>query len=111
MAKVIHDSRTGARQRGYTWAWEKARLRFLRDNPLCVMCGKDGRVAAASVVDHIKPHRGDLELFWAQANWQALCKPHHDSTKKSDELSGRVRGADVSGLPTDPGHSWNTNPE
>jgi 5-methylcytosine-specific restriction protein A len=32
----------------------------------------------AVIVDHIQPHRGDPGLFWAQSNWQSLCKPCHD---------------------------------
>lgn len=59
-----------------------------------------GKVAAATVVDHKTPHRGDPGLMWDEANWQALCAPHHDSTKQSEERSG-VRKVD----PLDP---WNT---
>ncbi|WP_456243258.1 HNH endonuclease [Thermacetogenium phaeum] len=25
------------------------------------------------------PHKGDRQLFWDESNWQALCKPCHDS--------------------------------
>jgi 5-methylcytosine-specific restriction protein A len=32
----------------------------------------------AEVVDHIKPHKGDMTLFWDENNWQSLCKMHHD---------------------------------
>jgi 5-methylcytosine-specific restriction protein A len=31
-------------------------------------------------VDHIKPHGGDLALFWDPKNWQGLCGSCH-STK------------------------------
>lgn len=34
--------------------------------------------ARASVTDHIRPHRGDVELFRDQKNHQSLCKRHHD---------------------------------
>jgi len=47
-------------------------------DPLCVMCAAEGRYTKATVVDHIKPHRGDRKLFWDRANWQPLCKAHHD---------------------------------
>ncbi len=50
-------------QRGYDYRWQKARERYLRDHPLCVYCERNGRTAAASVVDHIISHRGDKELF------------------------------------------------
>ena len=67
-------------ERGYGYAWQQARLRFLQENPLCVMCQamRPPRVTAANVVDHVIPHQGDQELFWDEANWQALCKPCHD---------------------------------
>ncbi len=39
----------------------------------------------ATVVDHIKPHRGDPKLFWDQENWQALCARHHDRDKQREE--------------------------
>ena len=58
-------------------------------HPLCVMCQADGRVEPATVVDHIKPHRGDSAMFWDRSNWQSLCKRHHDSDKQMLEKSGR----------------------
>jgi len=72
-------------ERGYTYRWQQARKLFLRQNPLCRYCERDGRLAAASIVDHIKPHRGDLGLFWDQSNWQPLCKACHDSVKAREE--------------------------
>src|ERR1039457_2164046 len=92
--------RGSAAERGYTSAWTKARTHYLRAHPLCVYCERLGRVVAASVVDHIKPHRwkqamdsGDERaieiakaLFWDSSNnWQSLCKPHHDITKAREE--------------------------
>lgn len=44
------------------------RQSFLVRHPLCATCG-----APAEVLDHITPHRGDMGLFWNQANWQGLC--------------------------------------
>lgn len=42
----------------------------------------------ATVVDHIIPHRGDPELFWAVWNWQPLTKRAHDrKTAKEDRPS------------------------
>jgi 5-methylcytosine-specific restriction enzyme A len=90
----------------YGSRWQRARLGYLAEHPLCVMCQEQGRVTAATVVDHIIPHRGDMELFWDSDNWQSLCKPHHDSTKRRIEHSGSEIGCDVSGMPVDPGHHW-----
>lgn len=70
--------RGGARARGYNNEWDKARTLYLRDHPLCVACMRENRLTAATVVDHIVPHRGDRGLFWDRSNWQALCKACHD---------------------------------
>lgn len=72
-------------QRGYGYKWQKAREVHLRDNPLCVYCQRDGRVTAASVVDHSVPHRGDMEVFWDQSLWVSLCVHCHSSVKQKEE--------------------------
>ena len=41
--------------RVYGSRWDKARLRFLQQHPLCVMCEQQGRITPATVVDHIVP--------------------------------------------------------
>ena len=94
----------------YNARWQKARATWLRRHPLCVMCEQQGRVTAATVVDHIVPFRDGGSEFWDTANWQSLCKRHHDSkTSTQDGGFGRVgvvRGCDVNGLPLDPKHPW-----
>ncbi len=87
--------------------WRRESRAYLQRNPLCRMCEAQGRTTLATVVDHIKPHRGDPELFWNQENWQGLCKTDHDAAKKELEMSGRLRGCDVHGRPLDPNHHWN----
>ena len=65
-------------QRGYSpgkrygRAWKRIRDRYVHKHPLCEQCLKEGRYTKATVVDHIRPHRGDPELFWNPDNWQAL---------------------------------------
>lgn len=76
-------------QRGYGYRWQQARERYLLDNPLCVFCARRGMTTAASVVDHVVAHQGDQALFWDQGNWQALCKPCHDSEKQRLEAAER----------------------
>lgn len=76
--KLGLDNRETAAARGYDQRWRKARLMFLKKNPLCMRCMNDGRYVRATVVDHINPHRGDQSLFWDESNWQALCKKCHD---------------------------------
>ncbi len=56
-------------------------------NPFCIKCHIEGRITRATVVDHIKPHRGDQELFWDEYNWQPLCKKCHDiKTGREDSI-------------------------
>lgn len=43
---------------------------------------------AQLVADHIRPHRGDPDLFWSDTNLQTLCKPCHDSAKQAEERGG-----------------------
>lgn len=85
------DAKRGsASARGYGSKWQRAREAFLQDNPLCVRCTMLDLVVAATVVDHIKPHKGDPILFWSRSNWQALCKPCHDvKTATEDGGFGR----------------------
>ena len=85
--KQWRDGKTAA-QRGYGHRWRKVREGYLRSNPICVICDKQNRVTAATVVDHIKPHNGCQKLFWDKTNWQALCKTCHDSVKQSEEHRG-----------------------
>lgn len=70
------QERGTAHQRGYDARWRKARLAYLRQHPLCVLCLP--RVVPADVVDHVTDHKGDVRLFWDQNNWRALCRDHHD---------------------------------
>lgn len=66
-------------ERGYDWEWRKYRARYLLSHPLCVTCLANGRTEAATVVDHIVPHKGDRTLFRSPTNHQALCRRCHDS--------------------------------
>jgi 5-methylcytosine-specific restriction protein A len=49
------------------------------------MCLDEGRARMATVVDHIRPHRGDAALFWDPSNWQPLCKRHHDVKTRNED--------------------------
>ena len=101
------DGRTSSASRGYGHRWRLARNRFLTKHPLCRMCQEVGRVSAATLVDHIRPHRGNMRLFWDMSNWQALCAPCHDGAKQKQDISGKVVGCGVDGLPLDHDHPWN----
>jgi len=106
-ALATQAPRPSSRTRGYNARWEKSRLTYLAHHPLCTKCEASGHVTPATVVDHIIPHRGDQALFWDTANWQSLCKDHHDSTKQREERRGYVAGSDAAGRPLDPAHPWN----
>lgn len=81
-----YDTRRGsATERGYDNRWRRTRLRYLTEHPLCVECQKVGKLTPANTVDHIKPHKGDKELFWDESNWQSLCQRCHSvKTAKED---------------------------
>ena len=84
--RSLHPEDTrSASSRGYGHAWQRASKQFLAAHTLCVMCAAEGRYTKATVVDHIKPHRGDRYLFWDRANWQPLCKAHHDKKTGLEE--------------------------
>lgn len=99
--------------RVYGSKWDKARREFLRLHPLCVMCKEREVVEAATIVDHITPHRlkealkaGEptaiaraQKLFWDRKNWQGLCAAHHSSTKQRMEKRGCDVGCDENGIP------------
>ena len=96
------------RQKLYgTKAWHRLRYKQLQAEPCCVYCEGVGHVVWATVVDHIKPHKGDAVLFHDPDNLQSLCKVHHDSTKQREEKSGQIIGGDDKGRPIDPMHHWN----
>jgi 5-methylcytosine-specific restriction endonuclease McrA len=75
----IDATRGSSAQRGYGYRWQQYRAQFLREHPLCVECEAEGRHVPATVVDHIRDHRGNHVLFWLPQNHRAVCKAHHDA--------------------------------
>lgn len=88
--KAVDAARPTASERGYGSRWQKARATFLQRHPLCAECERVGRVTAASVVDHVVPHKGDQRLFWDTSNWQPLCTTCH-GRKTATQDSGFAR--------------------
>jgi 5-methylcytosine-specific restriction endonuclease McrA len=72
--------------------WLKRRKYQLQMQPCCELCAKRGLVRPAEVVDHIEPHRGDVNKFRLGA-LQSLCKQCHDSEKSYFEHRGEYRKA------------------
>ena len=56
----------------------------LTANPLCAYCLTEGVTSAASVCDHVNPHRGDEVRFWS-GPFQSLCQTCHSSRKQREE--------------------------
>lgn len=78
----------------YTRRWKELRKEvWLRDEFRCQQTGilLVGKYPAGNspVADHIKPHRGDPELFWDMANVQTVSKEYHDREKQRGERDGR----------------------
>lgn len=90
-----------------TTRWQALRDQQLQRHPLCAMCAEQGRVVAAAVVDHVRPHKKDLNLFFDAGNLQSLCKAHHDATKQREERLGYSIEVGADGWPTDPRHPAN----
>jgi 5-methylcytosine-specific restriction protein A len=68
--------RLSASTRGYDRTWQRLRLRYLKENPLCVECKREGRISLAEEVDHITPiSAGGSRLD--DSNLQSLCGTHH----------------------------------
>lgn len=92
--RASDDRRGSARERGYDTRWDKARKAYLAAHPCCEYCRITGRVTAATLVDHLYPHRTfdpqrAAALFWRSEYWVACCQPCHDGPKQSIERQGR----------------------
>jgi len=77
--------RRTSHDRGYDVRWRKESKLFLQAHPLCACCKNQGRLTAATVVDHKIPHKGNKVLFWDKGNWQPLCKQCHDKKTASED--------------------------
>jgi 5-methylcytosine-specific restriction protein A len=80
-------SKVSRHKRGYGSEWEKIRkVILIRDNYLCAICIKEGRVTTANQVDHIvSKAKGGKDNY---SNLQSLCEAHH--TQKTIEETGKT---------------------
>lgn len=53
--------------------------------PWCRECAAAGIRTRATVVDHVRPHRGSWEVFTDPDNLQSLCKYHHDQKTMQEQ--------------------------
>ena len=86
--KQYDKQRGSSAKRGYGRKWQNYRKTYLAKHPLCVRCKEHGRITPATVVDHIKAHKGDMKLFWDPANHQATCS--HCNTVKAVLYEGAL---------------------
>ena len=71
---------------------QRERDRLFAEQPLCVICEREGRVRAATIRDHIVPlEEGGLDVT---ENTQALCQSCSDAKTKEESKRGvrRLRG-------------------
>jgi len=65
-------------ERGYDWAWQRFRIRFLREHPLCEDCTRElGIVTAAVELHHKQKIKDRPDLRLDPDNIMPLCVEHH----------------------------------
>ena len=70
--------------------WTKhLRPDHLLKEPFCQECAKAGDRTYATVVDHIRPFRGDWEMFIDPDNHQSLCEFHHNQKTALEQAQKR----------------------
>ena len=82
-----------------TKRWRELRWSVLvRDFFTCKMpdCGRVVADTSQLICDHVEPHRGDIEKFWA-GPFQTLCADCHNNVKQKEEIAARAAGLDVYG--------------
>jgi 5-methylcytosine-specific restriction protein A len=84
--------RGNSNARGYGYKWQQARAGYLAKHPLCAECERQGKITVAVDLDHIEPHKLDMDVFWDRGNWQGLCKSCHSAkTAREDGGFGNAR--------------------
>ena len=95
--------------------WKTLRRQALtRDEYRCQHSGCGAHLQAgrdhtrSAVVHHLRPHKGDLELFFDLDNLQSVCWTCHSGDIQSQEALGYDTTIGVDGWPIDPKHPYVT---
>jgi 5-methylcytosine-specific restriction protein A len=112
--KQADKQRGSAYSRGYNSAWQKFRVLYLRDHPLCRECYKANRLTPATEIHHI------VELVnggskYDESNLMELCHSCHARITAAEsggfgnkQGKGKPRAdCGVDGVPVDSQHHWN----
>ena len=90
--KPTHRRRASAEYHGWyllpIWTDDLRPGQLLRE-PFCRECVRRGIRTTATVVDHIRPFRGDWALFVDKTNHQSLCKSCHDRKPAREQAAER----------------------
>src|SRR5262245_27309365 len=73
----------------YGKRWRKRARHQLQIEPLCRMCTSEGRMTAASIVDHVIPHRGDINSF-RLGELQSLCLSITTARRRSSSSAAMI---------------------
>ena len=87
-------------------AWRVLRARVLDGEPLCRMCKEQGRIVAATDVDHISGDSSDNRM----EALQPLCHECHSRKTQADMGKAVCYGCDSNGWPLDPASHWRKSP-
>lgn len=90
-----------------TQRWQRLRRLKLAEQPICERCITQGRVEAATDVDHRRPISQGGDPFPPLDQLNSFCHSCH-STKTNEDMTGKVKGCDVDGWPLDPDHAWSS---
>ncbi len=71
-----------------TARWAEVRRIVIARDTYCQMCIARDILQGIDVVDHKKPHKGNVVLFWTLSNLWGLCTTCHSSAKQREESRG-----------------------
>ena len=91
LAQGFHAARAQDREAGRILLYLGGRVtiaaRFLAEHPIYSF-EEWSFGHPSAVVDHIIPHKGNPDLFWAEWNWQPLAKRAHDRKTAREDRGG-----------------------